>query len=69
MTTCLILSLLHGALLQLVLDLPDEGGADSLLELVSRSVEVEYLDDLGDPQLVAHLAYAGDILLGLASLE
>ena len=68
-TTCLILSLLHGALLQLVLDLPDEGGADSLLELVGGCVQVEYLDDLGDAQLVAHLADPRHVLLALPRLQ
>ena len=32
-------------------------------------VEVEYLDDLGDPELVAHVADAVDVLLGLPGLE
>ena len=32
-------------------------------------VEVEYLDDLGDPELVAHVADAVDVLLRLPGLE
>ena len=67
--TCLVLGLLHGSLLQLVLDLSDEGRTNSLLELVCRGVEVEYLDDLGDPELVAHLADARHVLLRLPGLE
>ena len=34
-----------------------------------RRVEVEDLDDLGYPQLVAHVADPGDVLLRLAGLE
>ena len=67
--TYLILGLLHGSLLELVLDLPDEGRTHSLLELVCRGVEVEYLDDLGDPELVAHLTDARHVLLRLPRLE
>ncbi len=40
------LCLLSSALLQLGLDLPDEGGRDALLELVGGRVQVEYLDNL-----------------------
>ena len=65
----MVLGLLHGSLLELGLDLPDKGRTDSLLELVGRGVEVEDLDDLGDPQFVAHVADARDVLLRLAGLQ
>ena len=65
----MVLRLLHGPFLELGLDLPHEGRTDPLLKLVRRCVEVEDLDDLGHPELVAHVADPGDVFLRLASLE
>ena len=65
----MVLRLLHGPFLELGLDLPDEGRTDPLLKLIRRCVEVEDLDDLGDPELVAHVADPGDVFLRLAGLE
>ena len=65
----MVLRLLHGSFLELGLDLPDEGRADPLLELVGWRVEIEDLDDLGDPQFVTHVTNAGNILLRLAGLQ
>lgn len=65
----LVLSLLQRSLLQLGLNLPDEGGAHPLLKLVGGRVQVENLDDLGDAELVAHVADAGHVLLALPGLQ
>ena len=65
----LVLGLLHSPLLQLVLDLPDKGGTNSLLKLIRRRVQIEYLDDLRHPQLVTHVTDARHVLLRLPGLE
>lgn len=54
---------------QLSLDLPDKGGRDPLLVLISRRVQVQDLDDLRDLQAVAHVADGGHVVVGFASLK
>ena len=49
--------------------LPDECWAHSLLELVRRGVEVQDLDDLGDLELVTHVANTRHVLLALPRLQ
>ncbi len=54
---------------QLGLDLPDKGGRDPLLVLVSRRIQVQDLYDLRDLQAVAHVADGGHVVVGFASLK
>ena len=54
--------------LKFSLNLPDKGWTDPLLELVSWSVQVQDLDNLGDLQFVTHVTDTRYILLTLPGL-
>ena len=59
----------HGSVAQLGLDLPDERRGDPLFVLVRGRVQVQDLDDLGNLQLVAHLADLVDVVVRFPGLK
>ena len=69
MITYLIFGFFHGPVLKFVLNLPDKSRTDPFLKLVCWSIEVEYLDDLADPELVTHLTNTNNIFFAFSCLK